>query len=45
MELIAKLGEYLLDEAFFETGRTLKNLGINNMSPEELNHYIETGEQ
>ena len=43
MELIAKLGEYLLEEDFYTTGRTLKNLGLAGMSPKDFQHYIETG--
>jgi opine dehydrogenase len=45
MELVAKLGQYLLQEDFFTTGRTLKNLGVEGMSPAEFAHYIETGEK
>ncbi len=45
MELMARLGEYLLEEDFFATGRTLSNLGLEGMSPKEFAHYIETGER
>ena len=45
MELVAKLGQYLLKEEFFTTGRTLENLGIDGMSQKEFTHYIETGEK
>ena len=43
MELVAKLGEYLLEMDFFTTGRTLKNLGLEGMSAEDFQNYIETG--
>lgn len=43
MELIARLGEYLVEEDFFTTGRTLKNLGLEDMSRSDLMNYIETG--
>ena len=43
MELVAKLGEYLLEMDFFATGRTLKNLGLEGMSVEDFQNYIETG--
>jgi opine dehydrogenase len=43
MELVAKLGEYLLEMDFFATGRTLKNLGLEGMSAEDFQNYIETG--
>jgi hypothetical protein len=43
MELVAKLGEYLLEEDFFATGRTLKNLGLEGMSAKDFQQYLETG--
>jgi opine dehydrogenase len=43
MELVAKLGEYLLEEDFFSTGRTLKNLGLEGMSAKDFQQYLETG--
>jgi opine dehydrogenase len=43
MEVIARLGEYLVEEDFFATGRTLKNLGLEDMSRSDLMNYIETG--
>lgn len=43
MEVVAKLGEYLLEEDFFATGRTLKNLGLEGMSVEDFEKYLETG--
>jgi opine dehydrogenase len=45
MEVIAKLGGYLVDEDFFTTGRTLKNLGVEGMSRDDLMTFIETGER
>ena len=43
MELVAKLGEHLLEEDFFATGRTLKNLGLEGMSAKDFQQYLETG--
>ncbi|NNF47184.1 MAG: NAD(P)-binding domain-containing protein [Desulfofustis sp.] len=43
MEVVARLGEYLVDEDFFATGRTLKNLGLEDMSRSDLISYVETG--
>lgn len=43
MEVIARLGEYLVDEDFFATGRTLKNLGLEDMSRSDLMSFVETG--
>lgn len=45
MQLIIDLGQYLLKEDFYKEGRTLKNLGLEGMSTEDLTHYIETGEK
>ncbi len=43
MEVVAKLGEYLVEDDFFTKGRTLKNLGLEHMSRETFMNYIETG--
>ncbi|MCG6931373.1 MAG: NAD/NADP octopine/nopaline dehydrogenase family protein [Desulfofustis sp.] len=43
MELIARLGCYLVEEDFFAKGRTLKNLGLEHMSKKQFMDYIETG--
>lgn len=43
MEVVAKLGQYLLKEDFFRTGRTLENLGLADMTPEAFARYVETG--
>ncbi len=43
MELVARLGEFLVEEDFFASGRTLKNLGLEGMSREEFMNYVETG--
>jgi opine dehydrogenase len=45
METIAKLAEFLLRDDFHATGRTLENLGLNNMEPDELDHFVQTGER
>ncbi len=44
MELIARLGGYLLGEDFFAYGRTLENLGLAGLTAEEFGGYLETGE-
>lgn len=43
MELIIKLAEQLLNEDFTTPGRTVKNLGIEGMSPEELMEFSKSG--
>ena len=45
MQLIAKLGEYILHEDFVSTGRTLSNLGLAGMNKEQFEHFLETGEK
>ena len=45
MELIARLGGYLLGEDFFAYGRTLENLGLADLTAEEFASYLETGEE
>lgn len=42
MKLIIQLGQFLLEEDFYTTGRTLKNLGIADMSPSQFRNYLET---
>ena len=44
MELIARLGGYLLGEDFFACGRTLENLGLAGLTADEFVRYLETGE-
>ena len=43
MRLIVRLGELILGENFFATGRTLKRLGLDGMTPEAFDRYLETG--
>ena len=43
MAVVAELGQYLLNEDFFVTGRTLENLGLENMTSETFIDLIETG--
>ena len=43
MAVVAELGQYLLNEDFFVTGRTLENLGLENMTSETFIDFIETG--
>ena len=45
MQLIAKLGKYILHEDFVSTGRTLSNLGLAGMNKEQFEHFLETGEK
>ena len=45
MWLVAKLGAMILGEDFFNSGRTLANLGIEGMDREQFEHYLETGEK
>jgi opine dehydrogenase len=44
-EVVARLGQYLLNEDFYANGRTLENLGLKNMTSKQLVHYVETGEK
>jgi opine dehydrogenase len=44
-ETIIKLGEYILNEDFTTTGRTLENLGLSGMGPQDILHFVETGER
>ncbi|HKL11362.1 MAG TPA: NAD/NADP octopine/nopaline dehydrogenase family protein [Clostridia bacterium] len=43
METVAALGGFLLKKDFRENGRTLERLGLDNMSVEEINKFLETG--
>jgi len=43
METIVKLGELLTGKNFHKTGRTLPNLGLANMTVQEILWFIETG--
>ncbi len=45
MWLVAKLGSMILGEDFFNSGRTLANLGLEGMDRERFEHYLETGEK
>lgn len=43
IETIIQLGEFLLHTNYSETGRNLKNLGIEGHSVPEIQKYLETG--
>ncbi len=43
IELVIKLGENLVNEDFVNSGRNLKNLGLEGMNAEEIIEYAETG--
>lgn len=45
MATLIKLGGYMLDRNFIETGRTLERLGLDGMSKEEIITYVETGKK
>jgi len=45
MAMIIKLGGYMLDRQFENSGRTLKKLGLEGMSREEILSYVETGKK
>jgi opine dehydrogenase len=45
MDAIIRLGELLLNEDFTASGRTLENLGLAEMSAEQLIKFAETGER
>ena len=44
-EAIIKLAELIFGEELLKNARTLENLGIDGMTPEELLKYVETGER
>lgn len=43
METVVSLGGFLLKKDFNESGRTLARLGLDKMTVDEINHYLETG--
>lgn len=43
MDTVAKLGELLIGEDLFERGRTLKNLGLDEMSIQDIQQFVEKG--
>ncbi len=45
MESVVCMASALMDEPYRETGRTLVRMGLDGMSPEEIRHYLETGER
>lgn len=45
MWLVAKFGQMILGEDFFNTGRTMANLGLEGLNREQFEHYLETGEK
>jgi hypothetical protein len=45
MWIIAKLGQMILGEDFFAKGRTLANLGLERLTRDQFEHYLETGEK
>ena len=46
MDVIARLGQFLLrDDCFIADGRTLAQLGVDNMSSDQFLYFIETGER
>lgn len=45
LELMARLGGFLLRKDFFAQGRTLKALGVDGMSSMNFQYYLETGER
>lgn len=44
-KIIIKLAELIFGEELLKNARTLENLGIDGMTPEELLKYVETGER
>ena len=43
METVIKLGEYIVGKDLTTNGRTLENIGLCNMTAEEIRHFVETG--
>ena len=44
MEVIARLGGYLLDEDYLSTGRTLIKLGLDGLDVRGVRRFVETGQ-
>ena len=44
MEVVARLGCYLLEEDFFADGRGLKRLGLDGMAACDVTQYVTTGQ-
>ncbi len=45
METVVRMGEYLLEESFTKSGRSVENLGLTGHTPDSLVEYLETGVQ
>lgn len=45
MEIVCKFSSYLLDRDFIQEARTMKTLGFENMTAEEIIQYAETGKK
>ena len=45
MEAIIGMGQLLLDRDLMKDARTLENLGIDGMTPEEFLQYVKTGQR
>jgi opine dehydrogenase len=45
METLIQLANTIHGVNYWHTGRTLKKLGIQNLSVDELHHYVETGQR
>ena len=43
METVIKLGEFLTGKDFTSSGRSLENLGLAEMTVQEIRDFIETG--
>ncbi|MCP4344365.1 MAG: NADP transhydrogenase subunit alpha [Desulfobacterales bacterium] len=43
METVVKMGEFLMGEDLTAGGRTLENLGLSQMSSDDIRQYVETG--
>ena len=42
-ETVIKMGEYLLNKNFTDTGRNLSNLGLSDYSVDDIKRYLKTG--
>ncbi len=43
METVIKLGEFIVGKDLTTNGRTLENIGLCNMTAEEIRRFVETG--
>ena len=43
IKALVKLGEFLIGQNLTTNGRTLENLGLEGMTPQAIQQYLDTG--